>query len=335
MIMKRLLACLLICLVPLAAMAEAEPTGQCAAWLPYWEIETSLEDADALGGELELAIAFAAVFDSKDRPLMLPETEELLDELNERYQDTDTRVMLSIVNDVELEEGGYDNKSSDLLRRLFANEESVSKHITHLFHLVDEYHLSGLEIDYENIKGDTDLWARFADFIAKLYERFSAEGLALRVVLSWDAPKYIALPQGPEYSVMCYNLYGYHSGPGPKADLEFLTSTYDHYEGAADNVHMAFATGGFDWHGGEITALTQLQAEILLSNAAVAATRDIASGALYATCYWDGEEHTVWYADGQTLAIWHDSAKERGFANVDLFRLGGNSIADWFQTLLQ
>ena len=36
-----------------------------------------------------------------------------------------------------------------------------------------------------------------------------------------DAPYSV----GPEYMVMLYNLYGLHSGPGPKADGPFIEKT--------------------------------------------------------------------------------------------------------------
>lgn len=300
----------------------------CTAWLPYWESESALEEAAKLSGELDTAVAFAAIFDSKDRPLMLPETEKLLDTLQERYKDSDTRVLLSVVNDAELSEGSYDNKSVKLLKRLLKDDESIRAHIEYLFRLVDDYGLSGLEIDYENMKKDEALWQRFAVFIEELYRQFSAQGLSLRVVLSWDAPKYISLPEGPEYSVMCYNLYGSHSGPGPKADIEFLKETCELYKDYADSTHMAFATGGFDWSDGAAAAMTQQQAEDRLVQCGVRPARDADSGALYAVYEYENTQHTLWYADAVTLSRWRDTVSEYGFEGVDLFRLGGNDTAD-------
>ena len=323
---------LLLCLIPGCALAEG-PLPSIGAWLPYWVMDESLDEADALGDSVDTVIAFEALFDSSDRPLMLPDTKYLLDELNDRYAGSNTRVLLSIVNDIELSEGSYVNKSPELLWRLFGDDAAMAKHITRLLQLVDTYRLSGLEIDYEALRNDTALWERFAIFIAKLYDTFSAEGLTLRVVLSYDAPKYIVLPEGPEYSVMCYNLYGYHSGPGPKADLEMLKTVAAYYAPYAQSTRMAFATGGFDWHDNSISALTQQEAEALLAQADITPTRDLASGALYSVFRLDDTEHTVWYADAETLAIWAEATA--GFAGVDLFRLGGNNLDDWRACLIQ
>lgn len=314
--------------------AGAGAADSVTAWLPYWETEAATAEAAELSDDLDTAIAFAAIFDSADRPLMLPDTTALLEELKEQYRDTDTRVLLSVVNDVELSEGKYDNKSAQLLRRLFKDEESRSRHIESLFRLVDEYELSGLEIDYEAIKNDKALWKGFAAFITELYRQFSAQGLTLRVVLSWDAPKYIELPEGPEYSVMCYNLYGSHSGPGPKADIAFLKKTCKLYGEYADSTHMAFATGGYDWSVSGTTAMTQQEAQKRLQDCGVKPTRDLASGALYAVYTYEDVTHTLWYADAATLATWRAAVAKCGFDSIDLFRLGGNDLEDWKEKLL-
>ena len=153
-------------------------------------------------------------------------------------------------------------------------------------------------------------------------------------MLPWDTPKYAALPVGPEYTVMCYNLYGYHSGPGPKADLDFLKTTCELYAALPVKARMAFATGGFDWHGDQIDALTQAQAVALLNDAQATPTRDANSAALTATFTADGETHEVWYADAQTLAAWRDACAAYGFTGFDLFRLGGNDLEDWQSVLL-
>lgn len=356
--MKKALLCALVCCLLLGTAAAAEDNSMVtaaqsasataaaestsapaaveadslAAWLPYWETDASMEEAQALTDQMDELVAFAAIFDSNDSPLMLPDAEALYDELKLCAPDTD--VYLSVVNDLEIADGQYENKSADLLRRLFKDDDSISRHISQLFKLVDDYHLTGLEIDYENIKSDTALWERFGVFIEKLYQQLSRENVKLRVVLSWDAPNFVTLPEGPEYSVMCYNLYGYHSGPGPKADIAFLEQTCANYQNVPGRVRMAFATGGFDWCGGKISAFTQLAAEALLEKAAVTPERDALSGAMHATFTLEGETHELWYADGTTLKTWSQLVALYGFHAVDLFRLGGNNLTDWQTTLL-
>ncbi|NCB05972.1 MAG: glycosyl hydrolase [Clostridia bacterium] len=241
---------------------------------------------------------------------------------------------MSVVNDVQLEEGKYDNKTPQLLWRLLGDDETMDAHIGALIDLAVSYGVDGIEIDYEAIRKDTALWERYALFLEKLYAEAAAQGLLLRAVLSWDATKYAALPAGPQYTVMCYNLYGYHSGPGPKADQTFLTTTYQLCLSLPGQARMAYATGGFDWtEGANPKALTQTQAEELVAQLGQIPTRDAQSGALTLTYQKDGQTHALWYADGQTLAVWRDWATECGYEGFDLFRMGGNNLDDWLATL--
>jgi hypothetical protein len=132
---------------------------------------------------------------------------------------------------------------------------------------------------------------------------------------------------------MCYNLFGSHGGPGPKADYEFLRNTCKLYLNVPGHVRMAFATGGFDWAGGEITDLTQEEANQQLQEAGILPERDPSSGAMKAVYKEDGIAHEIWYADGETLTLWRDTCIEYGFDSFDLFRLGGNDLDDWSSTL--
>ena len=333
---KTLGAMLCIFLFAAIGFARADETAYTyGAWLPYWEYDASMGEVEALSGSLDRAVAFACLFDSEDQPLMLTDTQTLLTALTQTCAGTDASVFLSIVNDVELSPGEYDNKSAALLGRLFADDEAINLHLEALVALIDQYCLGGLELDYENLKSDTQLWAGYVKLIARAWAICDRDGVRLRVVLPWDAPKYADLPVGPEYSVMCYNLYGYHSGPGPKADFAFLKTTCELYAALPVKARMAFATGGFDWHGDQIDALTQTQAVTLLSDAQVTPTRDANSAALKATFTADGEQHEVWYTDAQTLAAWRDVCAAYGFTGFDLFRLGDNDLEDWQSVLLK
>ncbi len=328
--MKKTL-CLLLSIVlfslPLSARAEALTAYTLGAWLPYWEAEESLDELGTLCGALDAAVAFACIFDAADQPLMLPEAEDLLTAVTQACEGTGAIPYLSIVNDVETAPNTYDNKSTALLSRLLADDASISQHLEALIALIDLYHLQGLELDYENLKGDTVLWANYAQLISRLWDICARDAIRLRVVLPWDAPKYADLPAGPEYTVMCYNLYGYHSGPGPKADLAFLEETCALYQSQPYTTRMAFSTGGFIWQDGKARSVTQTQAEAQLQSAAVTPVRDAASQALTATYQLEGEAVTLWYADAITLAAWRGTCAAYGFTAFDLFRLGGNDVS--------
>jgi len=95
----------------------------------------------------------------------------------------------------------------------------------------------------------SDLMAASAqEFINKLYRRAQGCGLKLRVVLE---PRALVsttdFPPGSEYVIMLYNLYGLHSGPGPKANKDFIETTLERMNLLPADKTVAFATGGCMW----------------------------------------------------------------------------------------
>lgn len=327
--MKRLILLLLLLCLPLQASAES-----IGVWVPYWKASAAMEDALALTEELDRVVVFAAVFDPKGKPNLHEGVQKLLLRARSTFTDGQTKVYISIVNDQQKERGGYNSKTKDLVKQLLKNDKALEKHLDDLLLLLDQSEADGLELDYENFGSDKELYARYVQLIERLYEILSQDGLGLRVVMSWDAPKYVTLPEGPEYTVMCYNLYGSHSGPGPKADLSFLQQVAALWRDVPGTVRMAFATGGFLWKGGKAElALTQQEAEQLLAERGITPERNAASGALTASFIHEGDKAVLWYADGETLRRWQAEMTE--FDGTDIFCLGGNNVQDWQSTFLQ
>jgi spore germination protein YaaH len=149
------------------------------------------------------------------------------------------------------------------------------------------------------------------------------------VVLDSQSTLYAEFPMGPEYVVMCYNLYGTHSGPGPKADADFLDTTMEKNKRLPGQVTMAFANGGFQWDDdGQCTALTQVQALKKMEQITGEAVRDPKSNALSFTYEEDKRHYTVWFADGNTISYWISLAHDNGYRSFAIWRLGGNSDSE-------
>ena len=333
---KRILSGLaaLAVVAPGSALAEAAREGQvsCGVWIVYWDAETGIEEAAALDPMPDRLIAFEALFDPEEYVVIEQEAQEMLQKIQAAFPAE--RIWLSVVNDLAKKEGGYSNKDRQLLWDLLATPESRGSHIRELVSLAEEWQIKGIEIDYENIHGDYELWQKFTAFIQELYSALEARGIALRVCLEWDSILYTELPVGPEYSIMCYSLYGYHSGPGPKADRGFLEKVAKLYQGRKD-CGMALATGGYDWKGNRAEReVSEKEAEEIFRSRNIRPGRDLESGAMRGTYLQDGEEHTVWYADAVTLRGWMKILQEYGFEKFDFFRLGGNRTEEWNQQIL-
>ncbi|MBR5800369.1 MAG: glycosyl hydrolase [Lachnospiraceae bacterium] len=298
-------------------------------WLAYWNYEGFNEELACFEGTDRALSVFGVLFDEDgDKPFLPPETLELLHNVK-KVRKAEDKIYLSFINDLRLLDGSYSNKDVALLKRLLTEEESRELHASDILEIALQSGVDGIEIDYENIKKDESLWEPFALFLEVLKEKCDENNLKLRVVLgAYDVNK-TSFPAGIEYTVMCYNLYGTHSGPGPKADVAFLKETFKRCENLPGGVSAAFATGGFVWADGKYEkAVTEKEAKelyVLAGEQAGEPLRDEGSGALYFTYEEDGVKKEVWYADGETLKLWKSVAGEYGIFKFSLWKVGGNS----------
>ncbi len=169
------------------------------------------------------------------------------------------------------------------------------------------------------------LW--IALFIERLYQRTSAEGIPLRVVLSRDSALYATLPEGPQYSIMCCNFYG------PRANRNFLAKVFSVNRALPGRLAIALATDGFDWSDDcSVATLAQSAAFALQDTYAVPSDIVLCSEESQALSFHyldeQGLSHEVSYSDGTTLSYWRSLASNAGYVNFDLFRLGGNPLFD-------
>lgn len=288
-----------------------------SSWVVYWDWQQGLKQAQHQDDQV--LVAFAVHFD-KNNHLVLPEGLDLSSLKKE--QPSGRRLYLSFVNDREVGKG-FLLKDVQLLHRLLDKEAARRRHIEEIIKLCKAEGFAGVEIDYENLWQEEALVRSFALFGKELKSACDNNGLKLRLVLE---PKTLAyaelLPEKIEYVVMFYNLYGPHSGPGPKANEKFILRTLKQMEGLRGTPTIAFANGGFDWaEGGRASGLTQAQAEALAEKFQAAPQRDKASRALYFSYSVKDEAHTVWYADELTLAFWRNIAAKYGYQRFSLWRL--------------
>ncbi len=214
---------------------------------------------------------------------------------------------------------------------MLSSEEARKEHADTILSMVRQGGYDGIEIDYEAIKKDDILWGYFISFIKRLYTQASEENIRVRIVLEPGVPiENLTLPAGPEYVLMCYNLYGYGTGPGPKADKKFLLKMIDKMKGISGKVGFAVATGGFDFYdGNQAEQITEEGALKLIEENKAVPERDEDSYSMVFT-YKDreGRLHEVWYADETTIKAWSDIIKESGNYGISLWRMGGNVITD-------
>ncbi|MFZ7103441.1 MAG: hypothetical protein ACOWWO_12410 [Peptococcaceae bacterium] len=296
-----------------------------AGWIPYWDAQDGLTELYSYDVMPSDVVAFAALFSlPHDDILILEPVGEILGHLAGIQRET-RDVFLSYTNDVQKTDGTFIQKDREILWRLLGTDSATDVHIEKLIEVALSYGVDGIEIDYESIKDDTELWQRYCLFLDKLYHAASEKGLRLRAVLAWNSVDFVNFPPGPEYVVMCYNLYGTHSGPGPKADKDFLEKTFAKNSRLPGEVSMALANGGFDWSGGTCRAVTEKQAAELAALYKAQVFRDESSQALFFSYIdRDGISHDVWFADKATLYYWTGLAIGNEYTKITFWRFGGN-----------
>ena len=281
-------------------------TDTLTLWSTYWDNDNDLSVMREMAGNYEDISLFAAYY--TDGKIAVPEaTTRSLSELRRKRLTEDKEIYLSVVND-SVRNSKTEQKSSKLLWELIGTRESAAVHARELVDLAVRNGYDGIEIDYENIRDDLELWDAFITFEEYLLAASKKAGLKVRILLEPLTPMSELsgrFPEGPEYVIMCYNLHGGGTEPGPKADPDFLAEIYEKFK-SLPNTSYGLANGGYEWTENEKKAVQIKRAKIerILSEQKKAPIRDDKSKALYFSYELKGKEHIIWYADEVTLSEW-------------------------------
>ena len=294
------------------------------AWLAYWDLEAGRKDLARIGRQVGKVAYFGAYFDEFDR-LFIPS--ELADIKKEhKIKKLPVESYLTFVNDKKNLDGTVVLKDLEVLRRLFSKDDAMDKHIDDIIAMTQQGGFDGIEIDYERVWKDESIVPLFLRFTEKLYPRARARNLKVRIVLEPNTPfSATSFVKGPEYVVMLYNLYGLHSGPGPKANKAFIQKVLLQMEALPGEKSVAFSTGGGMWgSNGKKQQVTEAEAKTLAAAYDAELHRDTESQNVFFDYENDGVHYQVWYADVKTLNYWSSLVKEKGVEKISLWRLGGN-----------
>ncbi len=290
---------------------------------PIWQLENN-EDI-----RTKRVTLFEAYFDGEDKIVIPDETNVQKWTMGTTDKMSQIPIYLSVSNDIVT--GEYSVlKDTDLLYRLFENEETISAHVDGLIHAAKDNGYDGLEIDYESIYSDMELWNKYIPFVQKLIDEAEKEELPVRIILEPSTPfSELNFPDGAEYEVMCYNLKGPGTDPGPKADFSFLDEIVEKTSDMP-NIGFALSNGGYKWRDtdfNDITALEDDTIQEIIDEVQPDIHRDEESYALWfnykeeykeIVTQENGEKseiiqevyYTIWYSDQETLNAWRERLNE-------------------------
>ncbi|WP_294395353.1 glycosyl hydrolase family 18 protein [uncultured Clostridium sp.] len=290
-------------------------------WAVYWNLDVD-EEISKLAGQIDSVSYFEVYFDGKYE-LVIPE--QLMNYYKETKSESYNKY-ISFVNDVKNREDNFSLKDVNMLKKILSDTELQNKYVDDIISIASDSGFDGIEIDFEGIKNDIELWNQYIEFIKNLYGKCGQSKLKLRIILEPNTPvEKINFVEGPVYVMMCYNLHGSTTEPGEKANNKFINELIDKMERVSGTKEFAVASGGFDWNeNGKIVSVDENKAEELLNKYKADKKRDSDSGCLYFE-YKDKKniKHEVWYADKYTLNGWMKVINERGY-KISLWKLGGN-----------
>ncbi len=291
------------------------------AWIVYWDAEDGIRELNKIKNDLAGISVFAIGFDERGKFVYPPNWLEINSALNKIGA---SKKYLTIVNDVFSTNGKTFSKDQDVLKLFFQDESSSLHHAENIVEEVKRNKYDGLEIDYEGLWADEELIKKYQKFLKQLSAKCVQANLPLRIVLEPSAPfGRLDWPQGPEYVVMLYNLYGSHSTQeGPKATSFFIVKTIFAMRNLPSNKGVAFSTGGCTWvkgskgnfvNGKEIMGLSKYKKE--------EPVRDMFSHAMHFSYEKSGRKGSCWYADDETLRYWANLSQTMGIKKIFIWRL--------------
>lgn len=294
-----------------------------SSWIVYWDLDVDNEIKE-LDNKLNSISYFAANFNENNQLFI---SEDLINyyESTKKYN---FNKYITIVNDVINNDGKSLLKDKSVLNNLLEDEISRKKHVYEIIDLAKKYEFDGIELDYEQIKDDMQLWNNYLLFINELYTEAKLNGLSLRILLEPNTPiEQLNFIEGPTYIMMCYNLHGSFNTPGEKANKSFIDDLIEKMNKITANKEFAIATGGFDWdENNKVKSVTEIEVNKILKENKVEEKRDTDSQYVFFN-YFDTNniKHEVWYADKVTLEYLYGVIKGENY-KVNLWRLGGNKF---------
>ena len=292
---------------------------QLDAWLVYFDAERGLAELRQHGRLFDRVSLFAYELDPEGNILPAPGVREFTGRFHALARQLAFEPWVTVVNDVRY---GTDNavaKDSKVVHRLITDAELRATHVNQLAERVAADGFAGLHLDYEQVP-ESDA-THFREFVTELSAALQGRGLGLEVILE---PARGPMPElnSARITVMAYDLFGAHSGPGPRSTPEFVSELSTRAALDADSAAaLALAVGGFAWDpDGEVRSVDWSDAKRLAVRASDRRRGEL--DRVPSARLDDGSE--LFFEDAESLAGKWEAAWVGGFRRLAIWRLGGN-----------
>ncbi len=315
------------------AFSAADFEVELSAWLPWWEEQASIESLSNSNGQIK--IISPVWYQIAENGELIETASEYKKEVLSHAEALNIRVIPTISN------ASGDDFDGERISKLLRNEALQEKFILSLLELAQDSGFRGWDLDWEKVKEeDRDLYSAFVNTLAK---RLNSRNLKLSVTVhaqagkpsDWDGAKgqdLKALGKSANYvRVMAYDFHHSISPPGSVTPMDRLYETLDYSVKVIplDKLVLGLPSYGYDWVLDKGTAMQYQEVVKYLKNNGAKVDRDPESHSLYANFSREGEEHTVWFEDAESLLIKIEAAKSYGVYQVVLWHLGDEDPKIW------
>ncbi len=292
---------------------------QLHAWVVYFDATRGLAELERHGSLFDRVSLFAYELDPGGMPQPAPSMEQMIAPFLELAADKGFSPWVTVVNDTR---HGIDSaiaKDPGLVHWLIADPKRRAAHAGELAERVAADGFRGLHLDYEGLPEEDTRY--FQEFVRTLRLELELRGLGLEAVVE---PERGPLPEvrSTGVTVMAYDLFGPHSGPGPRSTPAYVSKLGRRAASDADGAAtLALAVRGFAWKpGGEVSSLDWSVAQ-QLADRTPQVDRGMVDRVPSARLD-DGTE--LWFEDPESLVSKWQAAWGAGFRRLAIWRLGGN-----------
>lgn len=306
-----------------------------SGWLTYFSFDQSFSSFKNNADFFSEVNPFIYAFAKDSLIIMAPGFNEIrLKNITNFARNKNIKVIPTVVNDVIDQETGFALSLKDpvIIHTALAGQTATNRHIENIISLVEKNDFDGIEIDYENIAREDA--AQFTEFIRLLSSAMHSRGKTLNIVLE---PKFFSglrpVLNNQELSLiaascdtvklMCYNMHGLFSKPGPVATPGWIKQLLRAAERTIPKQKLcaAFALHGFAWKADKAVSLTYKEIQVLIEEYKPEILRDNNS-VPYFKYIEANKTVVVWFEDATSIAAKVKIVHAEGFKKIAFWRLG-------------
>lgn len=247
------------------------------------------------------------------------------------------KIVPTIVNDITYKDASVKPKLKDprIIHDILSNPGRLAAHIKQIIGIAASGDIDGVEIDYEDLYYEDR--ESFSSFLKVLSSELKKIEKTLSVVVQPKTKE--SAKNGPgaqdwksisDYAdiikIMCYNLHGPFSGPGPLSTPEFVKEVIL-FAGSCgvpkEKTAIALPLGGFDWSEGKASGVTFKNAEKSAISYGAKMEWDAENSSRHFKYEKNGVSHEVWFEDRYSIAGKLCIMERLGIHKLSLWRSGG------------